>query len=602
MAPCIAWTRIERGGRRPRLRSFYRRLFRRLPWWVGLILGLAAVAIGCAITTKPFASLGVLVALVAAALILTGISEIACTRSALIRWAGVAWVGLGVVVALWPGLTIHGLAILVGIGLFVGGLLRIVSGIRGTVDERLIALLSGVARSIFGALALSWPDVTVLVLALLVGPAMILFGLGQVASALRHRGAGRLEDAGAPSRWPLWLRAVGVAASLLVALALLGTSAWIHRSSSEPDEFYAAPSGVPAEHGVLLRSAPFSRGVPDEARAWRILYTTTRDDGTPAVASGIVLVSKEAPAGPRPVIAWAHGTTGFASKCAPSLLTDPFRAGAMPALGEVVSNGWVLVATDYVGLGTEGPHPYLIGDPVGRSVLDSVLAARQLDQVELENRAVVWGHSQGGAAALWAGILAERYAPDANVIGVAALSPATQLPPIFDAAKDTLVGRIMGSYVMTAYSAAYPDVSFDDYVRPGARVPARRTAGRCLSGPEALVSVGTALGREPWFSRSPAAGALGERLVENIPTRTIEAPLMVGQGLADTLILPRAQRQWVEERCRAGQRLEYRTYEGLDHVSIVLDPESPLIPDLIEWTEDRLEGELQPTGCETVAG
>jgi uncharacterized membrane protein HdeD (DUF308 family)/alpha-beta hydrolase superfamily lysophospholipase len=587
---------------RPRLRSFYRGFFRRLPWWVEFLLGLAAVAIGCAITTKPFASLGVLVVLVAAALILTGISEIASAESALIRRAGLAWLVLGGVVALWPDLTIRGLAILVGTGLFVGGLLRIVSGIRGTVDERLIAFLSGVARSVFGSLALSWPDVTVLVLALLVGPAMILFGLGQVASALRHRRTARQDDANVRSRWPVWLRAVGAAVSLLVALGLLGTSAWIHRSSSESNAFYAAPSSVPAKHGVLLRSEPFSRGVPDEARAWRILYTTTRDDGTPALASGIVLVSNGAPVGQRPVIAWAHGTTGFASKCAPSLLRDPFRAGAMPALGEVVSNGWVLVATDYVGLGTEGPHPYLIGGPVGRSVLDSVLAARQLDEVHLENRTVVWGHSQGGAAALWTGILAASYAPDANVIGVAALSPATQLPPIFDAAKDTLVGKIMGSYVISAYSAAYPDVSFNDYVRPGARLLARQTARRCLSGPEALVSVGTALGRELWFSRSPATGALGDRLVENIPAEPIRAPLLIGQGLADTLVLPTAQKRWVDERCRAGQRLEYRTYEGLDHLSIVLDADSPLVPDLIEWTQDRLEGKPQANGCKTVTG
>lgn len=61
---------------------------------------------------------------------------------------------------------------------------------------------------------------------------------------------------------------------------------------------------------MLLRSEAFTRGIPKEWRAWRILYTTTRDENAPAVASGLVIASDHLPAGPRPVIAWAHGTTG----------------------------------------------------------------------------------------------------------------------------------------------------------------------------------------------------------------------------------------------------------------------------------------------------
>ena len=84
------------------------------------------------------------------------------------------------------------------------------------------------------------------------------------------------------------------------------------------------------------------------------------------------------------MVAWAHGTTGFAQPCAPSLLPEPFTAGAMPALDEVLDRGWILVATDYVGLGTAGPHPYLIGQGEGRSVLDAMKAAHQLRTVDLD--------------------------------------------------------------------------------------------------------------------------------------------------------------------------------------------------------------------------
>ena len=44
-------------------------------------------------------------------------------------------------------------------------------------------------------------------------------------------------------------------------------------------------------------------------------------------------------------------------------------------LGDMLSQGYVVVATDYPGLGTDGIHPYLIGESEGRAVLE--LGARR---------------------------------------------------------------------------------------------------------------------------------------------------------------------------------------------------------------------------------
>jgi hypothetical protein len=69
----------------------------------------------------------------------------------------------------------------------------------------------------------------------------------------------------------------------------------------------------------------------------------------------------------------------------------------------------VLVATAYIGLGTTGPHPYLIGQGESRSVLDAVRAAHMLDQLSMADQTVVWGYAQGGNAALWTGMIAPTH-------------------------------------------------------------------------------------------------------------------------------------------------------------------------------------------------
>ena len=70
---------------------------------------------------------------------------------------------------------------------------------------------------------------------------------------------------------------------------------------------------------------------------------------------------------------------------------------------------------------------YLIGENEGRSSLDAVRAAHQIPGLSLSNRTVVWGHSQGGQAALWTGGLAPDYAPELDLLGVTAAAPAADV-------------------------------------------------------------------------------------------------------------------------------------------------------------------------------
>jgi len=162
-------------------------------------------------------------------------------------------------------------------------------------------------------------------------------------------------------------------------------------------------------------------------------------------------------------------------------------------------------------------------------------------------------------------------------------------------------GARLGAYGATAYSQYYPDVVFDEVVSPEARDIARQMADLCQFDPKdipTLQALTEQLGGAPVLA-DPAAGALGERLRENAPNAPIDVPLLIAQGLADVVIDPSVNDAYVEERCAAGQRLEYWRVPGRDHGGIVA-PDSPLADPLIRWTRDRFAGGSQVAGCRQV--
>jgi uncharacterized membrane protein HdeD (DUF308 family)/alpha-beta hydrolase superfamily lysophospholipase len=557
--------------------------------------------LGAALIFRPFDSLSVLIVVVAVGAFLMGASSVSQARRSATGWPGVAaglvWIAVGVAVLAWPDLTTRGLAVLVGVALIAGGVLDVAAGIRGSTDERLASIIGGASSVVFGVLALSWPSVTVLVIAVVFGFRLVMFGFRLAWSSYRDRAGVAPAEADRPrGKVRKFAHFSGTVVALIVALALAGVSARLNEGEPVVDAFYDSPSDIPNQPGVLLRSEEFTRTIPDDAEAWRILYTTTRADGVPALASALVVVPAERASGPLPVIALAHGTTGVDRTCAPSVLKDPFAAGAFFALDQVIERGWALVATDYVGLGTEGGHPYLVGEPEGRSVLDSIRAARQLTGVDLADETVVWGHSQGGGAALWSGGLAPTYAPDANVIGVAALAPASDLVGLANNLSNVTGGSIFTSYLLQGYANAYDDVDVSDYVNPVARTSFDEVVGRCLAEPSVLLSaIGSVTLGDEVFSSDLASGPLLERLNENVPTLPIETPLLLAQGDADSLVVPAVQADYVAARCDAGQPIDYRTYPGLDHVPLV-EADSPLLPELFDWTQARFDGTaFEPT-------
>ena len=388
-----------------------------------------------------------------------------------------------------------------------------------------------------------------------------------------------------------------IAAVVVVVVAAVAIALWVSRPP-EATAFYDPPEvAADAAPGTLLASEDFDGIVPDGARAWRILYVSPGMDGKPQAVSGLVLADPDAAEGPRPVVAWAHGTIGIVEGCAPSLLDDPRQLLVRP-LDTLLARGWVVVATDYAGLGAPGVHPYLVPEATGRAVIDSVRAARALDPgVVLDRRVAVWGESQGGHAALaTGGVAADGYAPDIELVGVGAAAPATDLGPMLASAQGTLPGKLLTAQAVAAWSELYPELSFDEAVRPIARPPARAIARRCLFPNIAVVAAATAVLPDDMLAIDVATDPRwSRRIAGNTPSAPIVAPVLLAQGSDDQVVDPAVQRRWVAARCAAGQSIDFRELEGSGHID-VMAVAGPILED---WTARLFAGEAVPPGCPT---
>src|SRR4051794_15468871 len=126
--------------------------------------------------------------------------------------------------------------------------------------------------------------------------------------------------------------------------------------------FYSWPGSVPETPGKMLRSEPLEPGVglSSASRQVRLLYSSTDgiDGKTPTVVSGTYFEPKgDPPTDGWPVLAWAHGTTGLADICAPSVQARVMFE--IKYLNRWLEQSFAIVATDYQGLGVPGPHPYM---------------------------------------------------------------------------------------------------------------------------------------------------------------------------------------------------------------------------------------------------
>lgn len=358
--------------------------------------------------------------------------------------------------------------------------------------------------------------------------------------------------------------------------------------------FYrAAAQEIAGRPGTVMRHEPIWLG-PIAADAYRVLYRSTGLNGEPIAVSGVVVIPKgPVPPGGRPIVAWAHPTTGVVSRCAPSGALSLFLQ--IPGLWDMVHRGYIVSATDYPGLGTPGPHPYLVGISEGRA--DAVRAARNLAGTKAGNRVALWGHSQGGQAALYAGLIAKQYSPELNIVGVAAAAPATNLRKLLFKDFNTVKGKNLIAITLWSWARVYR-APVKDIIDPAAASTIDSVSGTCLLSPLDILFRhvnGEALEQhflttkdlthvEPWRS------LLAANTVGALPPAT---PIFLAQGAADDTVAPSVTRNYMKRLCMGGSAVRMLILPNVGHIWIGYDSAAAAV----QWVAERFAGRPAPTNC-----
>lgn len=340
---------------------------------------------------------------------------------------------------------------------------------------------------------------------------------------------------------------------------------------------YAGP--IPPE-GDPITSVPLDSAlsVAGAGKAFRILYSAPNQHGTPAVSTAVVFLPHgDPPPGGWPVIAWAHGTVGIGDDCTPS--AHPRRERDNEYLSHWLDEGYVVVGTDYVGLGTPGLMSYLNSAATAHSVVDSVKAVHRMD-LPLSPKWAIVGQSQGGSAAVnsawWANRLTEG--TDLDYRGVVATGTPANLERVaINAGPDIAAGQQLSpaaisyaTFIIAGFREARPDIPIDSVLTATGRELVDKAETVCKRDMDHQVD-GTKLGElfSAPVNSLPGIGAALDAYMAT-PTTGYDRPIFLGQGLHDTDVPAVSTLMLNEQLVANNQAVDLHIYPEEDHSGTVL--------------------------------
>jgi hypothetical protein len=380
--------------------------------------------------------------------------------------------------------------------------------------------------------------------------------------------------------------------------------------SPSVDPFYVAPASLASyPPGTILRwrqvdvslgPVPITR---TSNKAYQLLYRTNDATGR-AVANvtTVIVPDGAAPAGGRQVLSVDDAEDSVDPNCAPSyqlqngepnngnLAAETSLAAAQLALGR-----------DLVIPDAEGPKSeYIVTAMEGHATLDSIRALERFPAAQVNGaatRVALIGYSGGAHVSAAADELQPAYAPELNIVGVAAGGV-----PVGDRETIAYIDGSVGTGVLMATSIAmnraYPVLDLYSVLNAKGKAFAQQVSTGCASSvfaaPFAHFDDWTTVADVfdlPRVARVISENALGHA--------TPTAPTFFYNGVHDELITIKALDKLVAYYCANGARLDYfRDPAGVEHIQGVAN----FFPLALSYLTGRFNGDPVPNTCGPATG
>lgn len=427
--------------------------------------------------------------------------------------------------------------------------------------------------------------------------------------------------------------------SISLAALLAGAALPAHADPAVPPFYDAAMRIKPdGKLGHVVKQEEVKTAVPG-ARAWRIAYVSSDARDLPTIVTGLVVVPDgAAPKGGRPVIAWAHGTTGTAQNCGPSQILDPvkelneyFLVGGdswtdygLPSVFDLIKAGNVVVATDYQGLGGGGRHQYAVAVTQAHDAINSVRAAQAMAETGAGHKAMVYGWSQGGGATIAAASMGDYIArrgsaaDGAEFVGFVAMAPQDAAVLTGGKALDqALADKVMAGIVtdfsanvfdfahfsmnMWGNQAAYPNLKMTDlFTDEGAKALDAIYSQKCMHAGSDTISFNYGTGYKALLRAQPTNTlAWVQAIVDgSVPPVKSVAPVVIYWGVKDTTVPPVMGALYQAQMCKLGGNVTRVQLPGEQSHFTTPGSAAPLYQ---AWMKDRLAGVPIANGCAAIA-
>jgi len=332
---------------------------------------------------------------------------------------------------------------------------------------------------------------------------------------------------------------------------------------------------------------------------------------------------------------WAHGTTGSAQNCGPSQILNPavplneyfllngnsWTDYGVPAVEEFIAEGYVVVATDYQGLGSGGRHQYSVAATNGMDTINAARAAGAMTETGANKKTLVYGWSQGGGAVIALAAMPEYVKQtgtafdNLDIVGFVALAPQdisilipagkldqASTDKYFKESQKMFMDNVFNFTHATMYywgtQAAFPNLKLSDvFTDEGAKVVDQIYSNKCMHTASDTFNFLYGSSYATLLKQNPSnTSAWVEAMIKGgVPVVKPIAPVQIYFGSKDTAVPPMMHKLYQEQACKLGGNVGRTQLPG--EQSHFTTPSSSK-PFYVAWVKDRIAGKPLANACQ----